>query len=372
MASDIPGPVSGPLDQAFLRPLRLDANPVYRFYAGGRLLGAFRTGAPAEDGDKPEDWVGSVTPAVNPPEHSYVGEGLSRVHVPAGEVLLRDLLTADPVAVAGRRLVEAFGVTTGVLVKLLDAGIRLPIHAHPTRAFAREHLASPFGKAEAWLVVETRQMPGEESPCVRVGFRESMTRAELLEVVRSQRVDRLREVMHRFEVGPGDVVFVPPGVPHSTGAGVFLVEVQEPTDFSIVLEWTGYPITPEEADIGLGWDLLAETLRPTALSADEVAVLRAPPRVIARGSGGEVDDLLGAQADAFFRARRARVSGAVDWPFAGCFSVGIVTAGEGRVTNAHGSLDVRRGDTLALLAAAPPSVIDGSLEVIALGPADVR
>jgi hypothetical protein len=42
-----------------------------------------------------------------------------------------------------------------VLVKLLDAGERLPVHAHPDRAFALRHLDCRNGKTEAWVVVGT-------------------------------------------------------------------------------------------------------------------------------------------------------------------------------------------------------------------------
>ena len=34
-----------------------------------------------EDTMFPEDWVGSATPAINPPEQTYAGEGLSTVEV---------------------------------------------------------------------------------------------------------------------------------------------------------------------------------------------------------------------------------------------------------------------------------------------------
>ena len=36
------------------------------------------------------------------------------------------------------------------LVKLLDAGQRLPVHAHPDGHFAQTHVAAAHGKAEAW------------------------------------------------------------------------------------------------------------------------------------------------------------------------------------------------------------------------------
>jgi mannose-6-phosphate isomerase len=43
------------------------------------------------------------------------------------------------------------------------------------------------------------------------------------------------EAANRIPVSAGDTVFVPAGLPHAIGAGILLVELQEPTDFSIFL-----------------------------------------------------------------------------------------------------------------------------------------
>src|SRR5205085_5053995 len=58
----------------------------------------------------------------------------------------------------------------------------------------------------------------------------------------------------------GDVWFVPPGMPHAIGAGVFLLELQEPTDFSIVLETAGFPVDPAGAHLGLGWETALDAI----------------------------------------------------------------------------------------------------------------
>ena len=42
---------------------------------------------------------------------------------------------------------------------------------------------------------------------------------------------------------PGDRVFVPAGLPHAIGDGILLVELQEPSDLSVLLEWTGFAST---------------------------------------------------------------------------------------------------------------------------------
>jgi mannose-6-phosphate isomerase len=225
--------------------VRLTPTRVHRFYRGGALLGGLRSER-AEDGFFPEEWIGSVTPANNP-GRADPEEGLSRL---ADGRLLRDAVAGDPIAWLGEEHIARFGTSTGVLVKLLDAAERLPVHAHPDRAFARRAFDSPFGKTEAWLVLRTRQEEAE----VWVGLREEVEPARFLEWIRAQDVDRLLGSLNRVSVRAGDVVYVPAGVPHALGAGLLIAEVQEPTDFSLLCEWRGFPIEPEDSHLGLGWD----------------------------------------------------------------------------------------------------------------------
>src|SRR4051794_24695153 len=134
------------------RPWRLTPNRVSRFYRGGLLLDRFRRATNRNDTDRPEDWVGSATRAWTPPGAAPTDEGLASAEIDGTTRRVIDLLEASPGAVGGEEL-AASGPTTGILVKLLDAGIRLPVHAHPTRAFAWERLGSAYGKAEAWIVL---------------------------------------------------------------------------------------------------------------------------------------------------------------------------------------------------------------------------
>ena len=351
-------------------PLRLSPNRVYRFYRGGAQIDAFRGASAPADSEFPEDWVGSVTPAINPPEHTHPGEGLSTVEVAGQAHTLADLLAADPVAVAGADVVARYGPTTALLVKLLDAGSRLPIHGHPTRDFARHILHSQFGKAEAWVVLATRQIPGQPSPRVWLGFREDVSRDQLADWIGRQDTEALRAAMHEFEVAPGDAVFVRPGLLHATGAGVFLIEAQEPTDFSVVAEHQGFPIAPDEAHLGLGWGTMLDCFERRAVSGADLAALRPQPSRIAgdESRGWLEEDLLGVQSHAFFKANRLTVRGSADWPHAGVYSVVIVTQGKGVARTAHGEVELRRGDTLAILAGTAPTTIAGELELVAAMP----
>ena len=296
---------------------------VYRFYQGGALLGRLR-GEAQEDGAFPEDWLASTTRASNPGRDDPE-EGLTRL---ADGRLLRDAIEADPIAWLGKERVARFGTSTGLLVKLLDTAERLPVHAHPDQAFARDALGSPFGKTEAWIVLDTR---GDEAE-VWVGLRESVEPERYLRWICGQDVDRLLHSLNRISVHTGDVVYVPAGVPHALGAGVLIAELQEPTDFSFVCEWRGFPIRPEDSHLGLGWEA---AMRALDLSAHE-PVLRLPP-----------------EARAFFWADRQLEA-------VGRFTVLLVVEGEGMIDGAP----ALPGSCFAVPAAAEHIEVKGDVRVL--------
>ena len=159
-------------------------------------------------------------------------------------------------------------------------------------------------------------------------------------------------------VSAGDAVFVPAGVPHAIGEGILIVELQEPTDLSVLLEWDGFGIDDEQAaTLGLGWDVALGSVERTAR---DPSALRGP-----RGDG-PVSELLPAAAAAFFSAQRiAPDGGSVQLP-AG-FAVAIVVEGAGTVAG----LDVTRGDALLVPHAAGPIHVDGDLVAIACRPPGV-
>jgi mannose-6-phosphate isomerase len=305
------------------RARRLLPTRVYRFYRGGALLGRLG-GREEEDGSFPEDWVGSVTEANNPGRDEPEA-GLSRLE---DGTLLADAVTGDPETWLGAKHVERFGVTTGLLVKLLDAAERLPVHAHPDRRFAQAHFGSSFGKTEAWIVVATRS---EESE-VWVGLREPVDPATYRGWIEAQDRDALLEALNRVPVRAGDVAYVPAGLPHAIGAGVLIAELQEPTDFSIVCEWEGFPIEPEDSHLGLGWDAALDALDLDA----HTPVLRLPE-----------------DARAFFWADE------VVEP-AGRFAVLLVLEGEGEIDGQA----ARAGDRFAVPAGARDLSATGSLRVL--------
>jgi mannose-6-phosphate isomerase len=306
-----------------VRPVLVQPTRVHRFYRGGALLGRLR-GESEEDAFLPEDWLGSVTPARNP-GRTDPDEGLSRL---VDGRFLRDAVEADPIGWLGEAHVARFGTSTGVLAKLLDAAERLPVHAHPDRAFARNAFGSPFGKTEAWIVLDTR---GDDAE-VWVGLRERVEVERYRRWIVDQDVDRLLGSLNVISVRAGDVVYVPAGVPHAIGAGLLIAELQEPTDFSFLCEWQDFPIRPEDSDLGLGWE--------TALAAIDLS-----PHEPARR--------LPETARQFFWADD------VPQP-AGRFAILLVLAGEGALAGAP----ARAGDAFAVPASAPSFAAEGDLRVL--------
>jgi mannose-6-phosphate isomerase len=167
-----------------------------------------------------------------------------------------------------------------------------------------------------------------------------------------ERSDELLDALHEVPARAGDAWLVPAGTPHAIGAGVFIAEVQEPTDFSIVAETRDFPIDPRNASLDLGWDVMLDALSTRALADPELRALRYVPGPPPIAGALPRARLLPNAADPFFRAERWTVvkrSLPVD---EASYLVGIVTRGEGRIRVEHGgSLDVGVGSTFAVPAA---------------------
>jgi mannose-6-phosphate isomerase len=336
-----------------VEPIVLEANRIRRFYRGGEAISRFR-GSPHGDGYTPEDWVGSGTSV-------FGSETIGLSTLPDGRVL-KEALAADPEGFLGPEHAERFGAELGLLVKLLDAGQRLPVHCHPNREFARRHLDCPHGKTEAWIVVEV----GSSDPFVQLGFRHDVDLPTLAGWVIDQDTDAIVGAMHRLPAAVGDSILVPAGIPHAIGQGVFIVELQEPTDLSVLLEWKGFDIDgARDGHLGLGYEAALACVDRSGWPREELDRLRE-----AREGAGRpgVELLFPREADPFFRAERIRPRGPVALP-AG-LSILVLTAGSGRLEWEGGGLGVARGSTVLIPFAAGDCLLRGSLEAIRCMPPD--
>jgi mannose-6-phosphate isomerase len=341
------------IDCSAVKPIVLEANQPPRFYQGGASIADFR-GDPRPTDNRPEDWVGSST--------TLFGQEQDGLTTLADGSLLRDAIAADPEAYLGGEHAALFGADPGLLVKLLDAGERLPVHLHPDREFARRHLDCPYGKTEAWVIVEARP-----DATVHLGFKRDLDAATVRGWVDAQDSAAMLDAMHALPVRAGDGVLVPAGLPHAIGEGIFLVELQEPTDFSVLLEWQGFDIDgPADGHLGLGFDLALQCVDRSGWAAERLEQLRRHAHEEGDPQEG-VRPLLVPAAEPFFRAEGLTVPGPLTLEPA--FAILVVVAGGGRLRTEHGGeLELRRGQTVLVPHAAGRAELSGRLKAVRCRP----
>ncbi|WP_053385615.1 class I mannose-6-phosphate isomerase [Leucobacter japonicus] len=334
----------------------LPANqPLDRPYFGGSGIAAFR-GIPQRDDRCPEDFLGSTTEV-------FSGGGVGLTVLSDGRTL-RDAVADEPEGFLGPDLAAHLPAgSTGLLTKLLSTDAALFIHAHPDDAYARQHGLGCCGKTESWFILAVDDdAPGE----VLLGFTRDVSQTELADWFETQNVAAMSAAMHRFRVRPGDTVHVPAGVPHGIGPGITLLELQQPTDLSILLEYAGYPgLNRADALLGLTVDTALAAFSSTALDTDALRTLRE-----VRPTIGRIQLLFPADTHEFYGAERVHPGATAATLDAG-FAIAVVIGGSGRIASARHALPVERGRVLLVRHDAGPVTVDPGLDVVFCRPAPV-
>jgi mannose-6-phosphate isomerase len=334
-----------------MKPFLLGPNQPERFYRGGAAIARFRGTDPG--GERvPEDWVGSTTTVFGAAE-----AGLTRL--PDGG-LLRDRIAAEPETFLGPRHVERFGASTELLVKLIDTAQRGPVHAHPAREFVQRELHVAHGKTEAWIVLGVAD---GEPRTVHLGFRDNVDLMTLERWVTAHDSASVLAALNEIEVTPGDTVYVPAGAPHALGEGVFILELQEPSDLSVLVEWDGSAIDGDrEGHLGIGFPRALPAIDRTGWDAARLA------RAWHRRSSDD-GHLLPPEADAFFRAEF--IEGGAEKPLAPGFAILVVFEGNGELRFADGgALPLERGQTVLVPFATGETTVAGDVRAIRCLPPD--
>lgn len=338
----------------YLDPVRLGPNyaKYSPHYIGGGGIARFRS-IEAHEPIAPEDWVGSDTALFGAEE-----SGLTRLD---DGTLLRDAIEKDPLGYLGDEHVAAFGANAGMLVKLLDSANRLNVHFHPSDDFARQHLNCDYGKTEAWIVLETAAAVGE----VWLGFTRAVGEAELADWRSRQAVGEMLANLHHVPVKEGSAILVPAGVPHAIGAHVLVLELQQPTDFSIPLERRVQPGEPLASgdDLGLTAELVLQAVDREAWPGDRLQHLLGP------GISGP-GPVLPPSAGPFFRTEL--VSGANHGRLEAGFAVAVGVRGSGALKGgaSEGAIPLTRGSTVLVPYGAGPTTVTGDVDVIVCRPGD--
>lgn len=332
---------------------------VRRNYRGGLLLDRLEGLAAPADSDRPESWLASTVGASNPGMPAVPGEGLTRLVTADGSHrMLASCIERAPEYHLGARHVRHLGTELGFLAKLLDSAMRLHVQAHPTAAFARRHIGSPFGKLEVYYVLAVRE--GCEG-YIRLGFQRPPTPTEWKGIILAQDIAAMDSCFDRIPVHPGEVWIVPGGLPHAIGEGVLMVEVMEPSDLVVRCEFEreGVVVPPAGRFMGRDLDFCLRVFDYTAYSPDEIRQRSLlAPTPLRSGHRWQLDRLVGAERTSCFEIQRLRGCGTVQLPTELRCAFAIQTAGSATLRAGNASVTLAFGQACFVAAAAGPLECD--------------
>jgi len=311
------------------RPVFFERNRVWRVYTGGKLFEGLWGDEPI-DNFYPEEWIASSVRALNPDSASEK-EGISKIE--SSDLYFDELLKKDPEAMLGS------SKKMRILVKILDSAVRLPAQAHPDKAFSRKHFQSEYGKTESWLILDTR-----EDAKLYFGFQDGVNRESFSKAIDASLTDK--DAMERLMLSrtpqKDDFYFVPARTVHAIGAGCLILEVQEPTDFTIQPEhWCdNYQLSEKDMYLGLTKEEAIDCF-DFVKSPDT----KLEPEVIEEKDGVVVENVLGPKITDCFVINRIRLHGGMYClNIPDSYGVYIVIEGKGALTANGYRRELKKGD----------------------------
>ena len=308
-------------------PIFFEKNRVFRIYTGGKLFSEF-FGDDSTDGYYPEEWVASSVKALNEGSTDEY-EGVSKIK--GTDLYLNDATEKYKAEILGDR------EDIGILTKILDSAIRLPVQAHPDKAFSEKYFSSKYGKEESWIILATR--PGAK---IFYGFKDGVTLEDFSAAIDASETgsDAMENLLCTIDVKAGDVIYIPAKMVHAIGSGCLLLEVQEPTDFTIQPErFCGeYKLSDREMYLGLN--------RENALECfDMQKKYPAPlqPKLIRNENGVKYEAVIDESITTSFNVRKITLEGG-EFALDKGATVYVVTDGEGVIVGDGYEKAVKKGD----------------------------
>lgn len=233
-----------------------------------------------------------------------------------------------------------------LLIKWLECHEMLSLQVHPDDQMAQRLLNQPYGKSEAWIVIDAQ--PGAR---VFAGLKENVTRADVEAHIKQ---GTLAECLHSFVPRPGDCISLPAGTIHAAGGGLLVAEVQQSSDATFRLfDWNrvGLDGKPRELHV-------ARALEAT--NWNQGPVLPVIPVAVPSGSTAvKVEKLVEGNG---FRLERYLAEESFSLPHAGEMTIWMVLEGGGFLNNSATGYQrlFAKGDTVVV----PASANEVSWEIV--------
>ena len=318
------------------RPIFFERNRVFRVYKGGALFNNL-FGDVAKDGNYPEEWVASSVKALNRISKGPK-EGISKV-------LNTDIYLDDLIKECKEEILGPYD-DMGILVKVLDSAVRLPVQVHPDKPFSEKHFNSEYGKAEAWIILDTR--PGS---CIYFGFKEGVTKKDLIAAVEKSAEDKhvMEQLIVKHNVKKGEVYFIPARAVHAIGYGCLILEIQEPTDFTIQPEaWCDdYRLNDYEMYMGLDKEIALSCFDMSICGKDAIELSKVRPEVLSKKNNVTVRSLIDNRKTDCFTVNSISIDSGSTMLEQGP-AIYFVTEGNGSVSYGKNTDPVKKGDYFLL------------------------
>ena len=331
--------------------IKLPRNRVRRNYLGGAGIDALQGKMECQDNNMPEEWVGSMVEASNPGMEVIGHEGLIKVDTGDGTEFLRDVVDREKKYYLGDSIHRDGSWQLSFLLKILDSAMRLHVQAHPTTRFANEVMGKPYGKLECYYILGV----GEGiDPYIRLGFQHAPTREEWKEIIETQDKERMDGCFEKIPVKPGEVWYIPGGMPHAIGEGITMLEIMEPSDLVVRCEYEreGIVVPEDGRFMGRGLEFCLDIFDYTEYSKEKIiSTCRVNPVVSEKTFGFERQLLVGENLTSCFFVEKLNASQAVSIEHNHKFTLGVVCEGACLLKAGEQEIKLKRGDSFAMAAA---------------------
>lgn len=129
----------------------------------------------------------------------------------------------SPISWKQTTLEDGTPTTEGPLIKIIQANQPLSVQVHPDDKLAQELNNEPVGKAESWYILEA-----QKNAKLVIGLKNYDEQF----IRESMENKTFEDNLKKIEVKPGDFIDIPAGLVHAIGAGMKLLEVQQPSDLT--------------------------------------------------------------------------------------------------------------------------------------------
>ena len=336
--------------------IRFKENRVRREYAGGKNIDKFAGKEVCVGSKLPEEWLASAVEAFNPDFEPIENEGLSICE--NGE-FFKTVLEKNSEKILGKRLNEKYNGRFSMLVKLLDSAERLLIQCHPTVSFAKKEFNSDFGKTECWYFLDT-----QEDACVYLGFKEGITKEKWKFLFENQDREGMLACLHKFSVKPNELWFVDGGVPHAIGKGCFMIELQEPSDLTVLTERVnvkGDPVCEVKLHGGLGFEKMFDCFVYEGMSEAQVRQRYYKKAVFEEN---QINCLVDETLTDKFSMKCLRVNGEFSANFGDTYAVCIVINGECVLNSEEREISLEKGQSFLVGANSEKLEFKGKADIV--------